>query len=731
MDLQTLKEKIWAYLPKADLTLLDLAYDYAVAAHQGQLRASGEEYIMHPLAVAGVLADLELDEATIVAGLLHDVVEDTGITLEQIEAKFGPEVASLVDGVTKLSKLVGISGEERQIESQRKMFLAMAKDLRVVLIKLADRLHNMRTIRHIPQAKQQRTAAETMEIYAPLAHRLGISEIKWELEDLCFRVLHPTEYQDVANKIRQKRTEREALCKDLMTDLKELLEQHGISADISGRTKHFYSIWKKMKGGKDITEIYDLIAIRVLVHEVQDCYGALGVIHAQYKPLPARFKDYIATPKPNMYQSLHTTVVGPHGEPFEIQIRTYEMHRTSEYGIAAHWRYKEGRTDKDFDKKLTWLRSILEWQQDSGDAREFVESVKMDVFTDQVFVFSPKGHVFDLPAEATPLDFAFAVHSDVGYRCVGAKVNGKIVPLDSTLKNGDIVEVLTSKQSAGPSIDWLKIVKTSGAKNKIRQFFKRERRDENLERGQSILREECKRVGIEAHTLLREEWLAEVGKRFNLPSHEDVIVAVGIGTLSGLSVVNRLKEFLDKERKAAEPPAPVPATPAPKEWGGYGRPTQGVRVKGVDNVLIRFSRCCNPVPGDPVIGYITRGRGIAVHRLDCPNMAQFAREQDRLIEVVWEDNYVASHPVELIIHCLDRHGLVADITALIAESRVPMHSISARATKDKMAVVECNLQVRDVQQLSFLMQKMKRVRDVMSVERATRELPVVKGAGGR
>ena len=725
MDLQELKEKVLHDNPKADVKAIDAAYEFGRQAHQGQQRASGEEYFSHPVAVAGILADLELDVDTIVAGLLHDVVEDTAVTLEELEQKFGKSVAELVDGVTKLSKLGSTSREERQVESLRKMFLAMARDLRVVLIKLADRLHNMRTLKFMTNAKQHAVAAETLEIYAPLAHRLGISEIKWELEDHCFRVLQPTEYMDVANKVRTKRSEREELCTTLMNDLKSRLEAAGVEADISGRAKHLYSIWKKMRNGRDITDIYDLIAIRVLVNEVPDCYAALGLIHAQYKPLPQRFKDYIATPKPNMYQSLHTTVVGPHGEPFEIQIRTHEMHRTSEYGIAAHWRYKEGSTDKDFDRKLAWLRSILEWQAEYKDAREFVESVKMDVFADQVFVFTPKGRVVDLPAEATPLDFAFAIHSDVGYRCVGAKVNGKIAPLDSHLKNGDIVEILTSKQSPGPSLHWLKIVKTSGAKNKIRQFFKRERREENMERGEAMLREEAKRQSLEPHAILKDDWLVEVGKRFNLTSDEDVYISVVDVTINPTSVINRLREFYDKDRKVTEPP-PLPKLPEPKEWDGYGKPTQGIRIKGVDNVLVRFSRCCNPVPGDQVIGYVTRGRGVAVHRLDCPNMSELVKEPDRLIECAWEEGFTVPLPVDLIIHCLDRDALVRDITAIIADSHIPLHSINARATRDKMAIVECTLQVKDLSQLQFLVSKLTKVRDVVSVERAMRELPVVR-----
>lgn len=719
--LENLNRRILSYNKNADLQVVESAYLFAEACHKGQLRKSGEPYIMHPLAVAEIVAGMELDVGSIAAALLHDVMEDCGVSEESLAAKFGKEITTLVEGVTKLEKLSFTSIDEAQVENLRKMFLAMAKDLRVILIKLADRLHNMRTLHHRNQGARLRIAQETMDIYAPLAHRLGVSEIKWELEDLAFRFMEPDRYNEIGQVVSRKRQEREKLTNDLMEHLRTNLEAASIHADISGRPKHFFSIYKKMyRQGKDITEIYDLIAIRVIVDEVKDCYGALGVIHAQWKPLPLRFKDYIATPKPNMYQSLHTTVIGPHGEPFEIQIRTWEMHRTSEYGIAAHWSYKDGRADKEFDQKLQWLRSLLDWQQEMRDAREFVESVKVDIFADQVFVFSPKGHVFNLPADATPLDFAFAVHSDIGYRCVGAKVNGKITPLDRPLKNGDVAEILTSKQSSGPSIDWLKIVKTASAKNKIRQFFKRERRDENLARGKDILRGEIQKTGIEAHDLMKDEWIEEVCKRSGVKDLEDLYVAIGIASLGSSTVVSRLREFYERERKSLEP-APAPKDVQSKEWVGYGKASEGIRVKGVSNLVVRFSKCCSPVPGDPVIGFITRGRGVTVHRMDCPNMADLSKEPDRLIEVSWEENYSSAHPVEVQLTALDRSGLLADVVSIVAEARINMLSSVSRAKKDRLATIDLILEIKDAQQLHWVLQKFRKVRDVMTVERVTRE----------
>lgn len=718
--LQRLTEKLRSYNPDANVALVEAAYEFAAAAHNGQCRKSGEPYITHPVAVAKIVADMQLDATSVAAALLHDVLEDCGVTYEQLEAKFGKEVASIVDGVSKLDRLNFTSRDEAQVENLRKMFLAMAKDVRVILIKLSDRLHNMRTLKHQGSEAQTRIAQETMDIYAPLAHRLGVSEIKWELEDLSFRVLEPDRYQEMTHTVARRRAERQQITQDLMTQLRERLEAEGIHADISGRAKHFYSIYKKMyRQGKDISQIYDLIAIRVIVDEVKDCYGTLGVIHANWKPLPLRFKDYIATPKPNMYQSLHTTVIGPHGEPFEIQIRTWDMHRTSEFGVAAHWAYKEGRTDKEFDKKLQWLRSLLEWQQEIRDAREFVESVKVDIFSDQVFVFSPRGHVFSLPAGGTPLDFAFAVHSDIGYRCVGAKINGKIAPLDTALKNGDVVEILTSKQSPGPALDWLKIVKTASAKNKIRQFFKRERRDDNLARGKEIVRGEIQKTGLDAHELLRDDWLTEICKKANLKDEEELFLLVGIGSLSSSTVVARLREYYEKEKKAAEPPPPIEVER--KDWAGYGKASNGIRVKGVSNLVVRFSRCCSPVPGDPVIGFVTRGRGVTVHRMDCPNMDDLAKDPDRLIEVAWEESYSAAHPVEVQVTALDRSGLLADVVSIVADARINMLSSTSKAGKSKIATIGLVLEIKDAQQLQFVLNRIRKVRDVMTVERVVHD----------
>lgn len=622
MSLEDLLEQVQRYQPQGDLSIIEKAYNFAEKAHEGQSRISGEPYFIHPVAVASILARLELDIPTIAGGLLHDVVEDTKITLVELEKEFGVEIAQLVDGVTKLSRIEFRSKEEQQVENLRKMFLAMAKDIRVVLIKLADRLHNMRTLKHQSAWKQREIAEETLEIFAPLAHRLGIFAIKWELEDLAFRYLEPEQYYHLVEGISMKRREREAYIDQVMNILKERLVEVGIKADIQGRPKHFYSIYKKMKEqGKELSEIYDLIAVRVIVESIKDCYGALGIVHTLWKPIPGRFKDYIAMPKPNMYQSLHTTVMGPQGEPFEIQIRTFEMHRTAEFGIAAHWKYKEGGKggSKDFDQRLAWLRQILEWQTELRDAREFMETLKIDVFSDVVFVFTPKGDVFELPAGSVPIDFAYRIHSDVGHRCIGSKVNGRIVPLDYTLKNGDIVEILTSKQANGPSRDWLKLVKTSQAKNRIRQWFRKEKREENIARGKEILEKELKKQGLEPGELFKSDRILEVSKRFNFNNPDEFFATLGDGALSPIQVIARVKDDIYKGKKLPDESI-LTELPAEKKSTGYGKASQGIRVRGVDDVLIRLSRCCNPLPGDPIVGYVTRGRGVSVHRADCPNV---------------------------------------------------------------------------------------------------------------
>ncbi|MGE5591310.1 MAG: RelA/SpoT family protein [Bacillota bacterium] len=721
-----LLQRIKMYSPGADLDLVKRAFQVARLAHEGQLRESGEPYILHPLAVAGILADLEVDVVTIAAALLHDVVEDTGVSLQAIENQFGKEIAQLVDGVTKLGKLEFKSHEETQAENLRKMLLAMANDVRVVLIKLADRLHNMRTLKARPPEKQVQVARETLEIFAPLAHRLGISRIKWELEDLCLRYLEPEKYHFLTEKVAKKRAEREAYIKNVISTLQERLEAVGIKCTLYGRPKHFYSIYRKMFiQGRDFEDIYDLIAVRVIVDSVRDCYGALGVVHTLWRPIPGRFKDYISVPKVNMYQSLHTTVVGPQGEPVEVQIRTEEMHRTAEYGIAAHWKYKEGRTDRNLDKKLEWLRSLMEWQSEVRDARELVETVRTDLFSDQVFVFTPKGAVIDLAAGATPLDFAYQIHTDIGHRCVGAKVSGKIVPLDTPLKTGDIVEILTSKTPA-PSLDWLNVVKTNSAKNKIRAWFKRANREENLARGQDSLYREFRRQGIDPEEMLAKSWTSDLLRRMNLPSVEELLVSVGYGGLTAQQVVARFKGEMERREKAAVTRLPELTTDEAKERLGYGKPSDGVRVRGEGNMLVRFSRCCNPVPGDPIIGYITRGRGVSIHRLDCPNLHMaFERERERLAEAAWDEAAAtaggATYPVELQITSIDRAGLLAEVANTVAEFRTNILKSRTRS-KDHVGIIDLVLEIHNLDQLQHIINKLSRIRDVMDVSRVVKEV---------
>ncbi|MDP2856723.1 MAG: bifunctional (p)ppGpp synthetase/guanosine-3',5'-bis(diphosphate) 3'-pyrophosphohydrolase [Bacillota bacterium] len=711
--------KVKAHNPTADTELIRRAYEFAEKAHEGQQRASGEAYLQHPLSVAEILADIGIDEVGIAAALLHDVVEDTGVPLADIEQRFGKVAATIVDGVTKLGKLEFRTDEEAQVGNLRKMFFAMAEDLRVIIIRLADRLHNMRTLGHLPVDKQKRIADETLEIYAPLAHRLGIWRFKWELEDLAFRFKYPEEYAKLKDSIQKQRKEREEYIDQVIRDLEERLQSAGIKADIQGRAKHFYSIWQKMQEEqKQIFEIFDLLAVRVIVDSVRDCYAVLGLVHTMWKPLPGRFKDYLAMPKANMYQSLHTTVMGPGGEPFEIQIRTWEMHRTAEYGIAAHWRYKEGkRSDNDFDQKLSWLRQVLEWEHE-GDPREFMESLKIDLFTDEVFVFTPKGNVLDLPAGATPIDFAYEIHTDVGHRCVGAKVNGRIVPLDYTLKNGDIVEILTSKSSAGPSRDWISVAKTPGAKNRIRQYFKRQRRDENIARGKEALEKEIRRIGLEAKDVLDPSVLAEVIRKINIATEDDLFAIIGYGGFSAQQIASRLKDEATRQKRLVT----VPDLPPEERKPAFGKPTEGVRVRGVDNVLLRLAKCCNPVPGDAIMGYITRGRGVTVHRADCPNAVFYAREPGRLLEVSWDREVAAAYPVELLIHCLDRPGLLSDVVSILAETHVNILHARANVAKDGNATITLSIEIRDLGQLEDIVRRVKRVRDVVNVVRTSREV---------
>ncbi|MEW6546232.1 MAG: bifunctional (p)ppGpp synthetase/guanosine-3',5'-bis(diphosphate) 3'-pyrophosphohydrolase [Bacillota bacterium] len=707
-------EKLTAYYPGADVQLVEKAYRFALRAHQGQRRASGECYIFHPLAVALLLTELEMDPVGIAAALLHDVAEDTGVTLAQIESQFGKQVALLVDGVTKLGRLGFASSREAQAENLRKMILAMAQDLRVVIIKLADRLHNMRTLGYLPPEKQRKIADETLEIYAPLAHRLGVWRFKWELEDLAFRYRDPDRYRQLVARVAKRREEREAQLAQVIEVLKEHLAAAGIRADIQGRAKHLWSIHRKMvEQGRDLSDIYDLIAVRVIVDTIPNCYAALGVVHSLWKPVPARFKDFISVPKPNMYQSLHTTVIGPTGEPFEVQIRTWDMHRTAEYGVAAHWRYKEGGrvSDRRFEEKLSWLRQLLEWSRDLRDAQEFMDSLRIDIFSDQVFVFTPKGDVIDLPAGATPLDFAYRVHTEVGHACVGAKVNGRIVPLDHTLENGDIVEILTSRHTRGPSPDWLQMVKTSGARSKIRAWFKKQRRDENIAAGRESLDRELRALGLESREV-RPQWLDELAQELNFPAADDLLAAVGYGAVSAQRVATRLAERLGR---------PVPGMTAPGPAAQVRHSSQGVLVRGVGNVLVRFSRCCTPIPGDPIIGYVTRGRGVSIHRLDCPNVRVLAQDSGRLVEVAWDEGADGWYPVELQVRGLDRPGMLSEVTALVADAKANILSARAWADKGGLALIDLVLQVHNLRELDELARRIRKVKDVVSVERVARD----------
>lgn len=713
MDIQTIIDKVKSYNDKADVALLERAYEYALKAHQGQLRLSGEDYIQHPLAVAYILAELELDVITIVAAILHDVVEDTEVSLEEIEEAFGPEVALLVDGVTKLSKIEYTSKEEQHLESLRKMILAMAKDIRVIIIKLADRLHNMRTLAHKPKAKQKEIAKETLEIFAPLAHRLGIFRIRWELEDWSLRYLKPEQYYDLVKKISMRRHDREEYINEVIAILKDEVESVGIKADISGRPKHFFSIYNKMvKEDKSINEIFDLIAVRIIVNTIKDCYGVLGVVHALWTPIPGRFKDYIAMPKPNMYQSLHTTVIGPRGEPFEVQIRTWEMHRTAEYGIAAHWKYKESRegVDKDFEQKLAWLRQLLEWQRDMPDAREFMESLKIDLFSDRVYVFTPKGDVVELPAGSVPIDFAYKVHTTVGHECTGAKVNNRIVPLDYELKTGDIVEIITSKGS-GPSRDWLKLVQTSQAKNRIRHWFKQENRESHIIKGKELLEKEIAKQGLKTSDVLQNERLLDAGKKFNLFKVDDVYAAVGDGSLTAQQIVTRIKDkFLPKEDAAM---------PDIKLTRGTAKSSGGVSITGVGDVMVRLALCCNPIPGDEIVGYITRGRGVSIHRSDCPNVIHYKKEEPhRMVEDLrWDVDTKVPYRVAIEVEAMDRPRLATDIMNVIAETKLNIIAINARAVSRNMALVDLKIEVNSMEQLDHIMEKIRRVQDVLEVRR--------------
>lgn len=710
--------------PGANVELISRAYELAREAHEGQKRASGEEYIIHPLNVAYILSDMHLDEAAISAALLHDVVEDTTFTIEEMQEKFGDEVALLIDGVTKLGKIEYKSKEEQQLENYRKLFLAMAKDLRVILIKLADRLHNMRTLKYMRADKQKRIARETIEIYAPLANRLGISNIKCELEDLCLRYLEPEIYYDLVENVKQKRQERQAFIDDAMAQLREKLEFAGMKAEIRGRAKHFYSIYKKMRrDNKDISEIYDLSAVRVLVETESECYGVLGLIHAMWKPIPGRFKDYIAMPKSNGYQSLHTTVM-TRGYPLEIQIRTYAMHQVSEYGFAAHWKYKEtGKSTtagNAYDQKMSWLRQMVNLQQELSDPREYVEALKVDVFADEVFVFTPRGDVIGLPKGSIPLDFAYRIHTEVGHHCVGAKVNGKLVPLEYKLKNGDIVSIITNKANNGPSRDWLNIVSSSETRNKIRSWFKKASREENIERGHELIEKEAKRLGYEPKELLKNDRLSQVAKKFNIHSEDDLLASLGFGGVTVNGILTKLIDLHKQEVKDnTTPDVSKLLSELKPQQGEVKKSSHGVLVEGEAGILIHLARCCNPIPGDPIVGFVTRGRGVSVHREDCPNIFHDAGDYSRALEVDWDIGLDKDYTVQIAITCNDRSGMLTELLAVTSEMKVNINSINAKPNRNnKTSTVLMGLDVKNAQQLAQIMTKFRRLKDVYSVSRS-------------
>ncbi|MFO1540526.1 MAG: RelA/SpoT family protein [Chloroflexota bacterium] len=710
-DLDAAERRLEAELrqryPQADLAGFERAYRFAFGAHAAQRRATGEPYVTHPLAVAQILAELGLDPVAIEAALLHDIPEDTDHGLHDIEEAFGAEVALLVDGVTKLSKFGAVSHEQRQAESIRKMFLAMAEDIRVVLIKLADRLHNMRTLGALPPHKQQRIAHQTMEIYAPLAERLGIWQIKWELEDLAFKVLEPDAYRSLATQLESRRRSREAYVRRARKVLRDALGESEIEAEISGRPKHIHSIHRKMqRKNAQLAEIYDLHAIRVLVDDVRACYGALGVVHALWRPIPGQFDDYIAVPKNNGYQSLHTAVIALDGKPLEVQIRTHEMHRISEMGIAAHWRYKEGsRSDRAYDAKLAWLRQLMDWQLEVSDATEFVEGVKLDLFQDQVFVFTPKGDVKDLPAGATPLDFAYRIHTDIGHRCIGAKVNHRLVPLDYKLKNGDIVEIVTTKAAHGPSRDWLNIATTSQAREKIRAWFKRAQRDENIVHGRESLDRELHRLARTSIERIPHDLLEDQAVAHHYATLDDFYAAIGYGAVSAQSVVLKLGIAQDENAAVLPQVAPPPAAS-----------TGGIRVKGVGDLLVRFARCCHPIPGDPITGFISRGRGVTVHLGRCATVVN-ERDVARLVEVEWESRVAQTYPIAIRLEAYDRTGLLADISNVVAENHISIIAAHVTVHQDQKATIQATLQVTSVAQLARVMSRLEQLRDVLSVAR--------------
>ena len=723
------------YHPSADISMIEKAYTIARDAHEGQVRKSGEPYIIHPLCVAIILADLELDKETIVAGILHDVVEDTVMTNEEIRKEFNAEVELLVDGVTKLGQLSYSHDKvDEQAENLRKMFLAMAKDIRVILIKLADRLHNMRTLQYMRPEKQKEKARETMDIYAPLAQRLGISKVKIELDDLSLKYLQPDVYYSLVEQISDKKSTREKYIKDIVAEVKAHIDNAGIKARVDGRVKHFFSIYKKMVNqDKTLDQIYDLFAVRILVENVQDCYASLGVIHEMYKPIPGRFKDYIAMPKPNMYQSLHTTLIGPNGTPFEIQIRTYEMHKTAEYGIAAHWKYKEsgGSKEKNIENsaeaKLTWLRQILEWQKDESDNKEFMSLLKsdLDLFSESVYCFTPSGDVKNLPNGSTPIDFAYSIHSAVGNKMIGARVNGKLVPIDYRIQNGDRIEVLTSQNSKGPSRDWLALVKSTQARNKINQWFKSEFKEGNIVKGKDMISQYCKMKSINMTDIMKSEYQEKVMRKYGFRDWESVLAAIGHGGLKEGQVVNRLLEEYEKVNKKNITDDKVLENIIETSKDQKMKLTKskgGIVVKGIDDVAVRFSRCCNPVPGDEIVGFVTRGRGVSIHRTDCVNVVNMNEtERMRMIEAEWQGFATGSgekYSTEITIYANNRTGLLVDLSKIFTERGIDLTSINSRVSKKGTATISVSFEISGTEELNRIIEKIRQIDSIIDIARA-------------
>lgn len=709
---------------RADTKIILKAYNYAKEKHGTQCRKSGEPYIIHPVQVAYILADIGLDESTICAALLHDVVEDTEVTHEDLVRDFGEEIANMVAGVTKLGELrYQASTEERQVENYRKMFLAMGKDIRVIIIKLADRLHNLRTLKYLRRDRQIANAKETMELYAPLANRLGIYSLKWELEDLAFKYLYPEEYRELVEGIDKKREERLKFIEKIMGDIRGALKKQKIEAEVTGRAKHLYSIYRKMKrDNKTLDQIYDLFALRILVNSVKDCYTALGVVHEMYSPMPGRFKDYIAVPKPNMYQSIHTTLLGEKGTPFEVQIRTWEMHRIAEYGIAAHWAYKEanyGKKGKQVvevtNDKLSWLRETLEWQQDMKDPQEFLNTLKTELFEDEVYVFTPKGKILVLPREATPIDFAYSIHEEIGNHMVGCKINSKMMPIITKLKSGDIIEIMTSDSQKGPSRDWLKFIKTTKAKSKIQSWFKKEQRTENIEKGKELIEKEIKRIGISHDELFKQDYINAALDRYKFKNVEEMYASVGFGAISQVKIISRMLEEYRKAHNEENIEQKIEELTSKRK---HIKPSNtGVVVKGIDNCLVKLSKCCNPVPGDNIIGYITKGRGVSVHRTDCVNVKDLLKEEDRIIDVYWYTEETAAYNVDITVFANDRAGLLAEVIQVLGNVKTKLIALNSKTTKEHIATIEITIEVENIEELNKVLKELRKIDSVYEVAR--------------